>query len=71
MKARAHCLCGAGFEISTNLPEMARKLNAIFWEGHSGPGHGAATAREAANARRRKAAQDDRQIAREARGMEN
>lgn len=52
MKAKAYCKCGAKLHVSCDKPEVVEFTLASFWEIHQGKGHGSATAKEAAKARR-------------------
>lgn len=60
-KLSAYCKCGASM-VGSGAGDMAAvdELHSVWWSVHHGEGHGLATQREAANARRRQARLDPR-----------
>ncbi|GAA2623718.1 hypothetical protein GCM10010399_63720 [Dactylosporangium fulvum] len=52
-KETRHCLCGSALHARSTPPAAAETIAALWEREHTGPGHGAATAAQAAQARRR------------------
>jgi len=48
----AYCLCGSSCRITTNDASLAAGAIALWWQVHTGPGHGPATPAQARAAQR-------------------
>jgi MFS family permease len=56
-KGEANCLCGGRLKVRAeggDAGKAVKDLSTVFWEVHSGEGHGPVSASESARARRRK-----------------